>query len=78
MEVLTLDQAAPGQKIILKSLENTHTLYFKLISLGILAGDQLQVMGKAPFGGPISLKHGSETFFALRKSEAKEIIVEKV
>ena len=65
----------PGQKAVLKDFSSNQSVHFKLLSLGVLPGDEVEVMGKAPFGGPISIKHGNQTFFALRRNEAKLIEV---
>ncbi len=67
-----------GQAFKFEDLSHNSDVFFKLLSLGILKGDQAQVIGRAPFGGPISLKHGESNFLALRRSEAAEIIVSKV
>ncbi|MCO4794529.1 MAG: ferrous iron transport protein A [Bacteriovoracaceae bacterium] len=65
-----------GEPRLIKDFSQNQSVYFKLLSLGILPGDEIEIMGKAPFGGPISIKHGSQTFLALRRSEAKQIEVE--
>ncbi|PIP91790.1 MAG: ferrous iron transport protein A [Bdellovibrionales bacterium CG11_big_fil_rev_8_21_14_0_20_38_13] len=72
---MTLNEINVGQTVLLDDFSQSQPVYFKLISLGLLPGDPIIVMGKAPFGGPISIKHGSETFFALRRSEALQIHV---
>ncbi|TNF29206.1 MAG: ferrous iron transport protein A [Deltaproteobacteria bacterium] len=73
---MNLLDVRPGQKTVLKDFSSNQSVHFKLLSLGVLPGDQVEVMGRAPFGGPISIKHGSQTFFALRRNEAKLIDVE--
>lgn len=73
---MNLLEVKVGESKIIKDFSGNQSVYFKLLSLGILPGDQIEIMGCAPFGGPISLKHGSQTFFALRRSEAKQIEVE--
>lgn len=72
---MTLNDIKVGDIACLDDFSNNQSVYFKLISLGLLPGDQVVVMGRAPFGGPISIKHGSETFFALRRSEASQVQV---
>lgn len=73
---MTLDSADVGQKARLLDFKENESVYLKFISLGVLPGDEIEVLGKAPFGGPISLKHGDDIFFALRRSEAKKIKIE--
>lgn len=75
---MTLSDINVGQAVSLTDFSHNQSVYFKLISLGLLPGDQITVMSKAPFGGPISIKHGSDTYFALRRSEAKQINVAPV
>tara|TARA_R110000868_G_scaffold226115_16_gene478671 strand:- start:5500 stop:5739 length:240 start_codon:yes stop_codon:yes gene_type:complete len=72
---MTLNDIKVGDIVCLDDFSHNQSVYFKLISLGLLPGDQVIVMGRAPFGGPISIKHGSETFFALRRSEALQVQV---
>ena len=72
---MTLDEIKVGETVVLDDFSKSQPVYFKLISLGLLPGDPVVVMARAPFGGPISIKHGSETFFALRRSEASLIHV---
>lgn len=72
---MTLNEIKVGDTVLLDDFSESQPVYFKLISLGLLPGDPVIVMGRAPFGGPISIKHGSETFFALRRSEARQIHV---
>jgi Fe2+ transport system protein FeoA len=68
-----LCHAKRGDKIrISKYNENFENINF-LLSLGVLPGDELEVLSIAPFHGPIALKHGESNFFALRAEEAKFI-----
>lgn len=50
----------------------------KLLSLGVLEGDTIEIIGKALLGSPYAIKHGVANFFALRKSCARKIEVEKL
>ena len=43
--------------------------------LGCSCGTVVRVIAKAPFGGPIAFRVGSDTF-AFRREEAKKVIVE--
>jgi len=70
-----LNEANIGQEVVFERIEQNTELELKLSSLGLLPGDQLIVTGKAPFKGPISVKHGNQTFFAIRFTEAKSILV---
>lgn len=46
----------------------------KLLEFGVLPGKQLEVLNKAPFGGPIYIRIENDAI-SLRKAEAKTIIV---
>ena len=76
-----LSSVKVGQKVTITALgqegespEEQHTAR-KLMCLGLLPGDEVEVTGKALFGGPISLKHEGRTFLALRRSHADNIMV---
>jgi len=47
----------------------------RLLTIGIVPDSRISVIRKSPFGGALCLKLG-ETFVAVRKSEAKAIILQ--
>ena len=53
------------------------TVRFKLISLGILPGDPIDVISCAPFGGPQVIGHGEAQSFAIRKEASQFVEVEQ-
>jgi Fe2+ transport system protein FeoA len=73
-----LDKLKIGQSAIIQemSIDCPHTM--QLLSFGVLPGDTVEVTGKVLLGGPITLKHSNNTFFALRKSHAAQIEVKVV
>jgi Fe2+ transport system protein FeoA len=71
-----LSELAIGQKAIITAIPNDSILNLKLMSFGVFVGDKVEVTAKAPFGGPICLKHLNNSFFALRKSYAEKILIE--
>ena len=73
---MLLNDLKIGQLAKIKELPVNSASYMTLLSLGILPGDQLEVTGKAIFGGPITFKHSNNTFFALRRKQAKQIQVQ--
>lgn len=73
--VVSLNEVKVGQKVTIHDFPKNSIEELKLLSLGILPGDQVQVTGKAILSGPISLKHDNNTFFALRKNHARKILV---
>ena len=72
---MTLADAKVGQIVRLSNFKEQSSLTLKLLSLGLLPGDSLVVTSKAPFGGPLAIKHGSSQFFAIRRNEASQINV---
>lgn len=64
-----------GIKVKIDEINSDEATQLKLLSLGILPGDVLEITGRSLFGGPISLKHQNGTFFALRRSHASLIKV---
>lgn len=75
---LTLDTARVGDEVKIIGLKSKDRDQMYLISLGILPGDQIKIIGRSPFGGPISCKHQDNTFFALRKEYASKVKVKKI
>jgi Fe2+ transport system protein FeoA len=74
----SLVEISVGKQIRFVDFSQDPAVYFRLLSLGIVPGDQAVIMGRAPFGGPISIRHGETNFLALRRNEAKTIIVDEV
>lgn len=72
----TLSDLKPGTKAILKNFGKDPAVRFKLISLGLLPGDEIKVVSAAPFGGPQVIGHGEDLTFAIRKEASKNIEVE--
>jgi Fe2+ transport system protein FeoA len=73
--VVTLDKIAPGQTVRVKSLSSVNPeLFRKLHAMGVVAGGKITVVGRAPFGDPISIQTLGYTL-SLRNSEASHIEV---
>ncbi len=75
MDLFKLSEAQVGQQVQIDSIEADEHTQLKLLSLGILPGDVLEITGRALFKGPISLKHSSGSFLALRRDHAGQIRV---
>jgi len=73
--VVSLNEIKVGQMATIHDFPENSIEGLRLLSLGILPGDQIQVTGKALLSGPISLKHSNNTYFALRKTHARKILV---
>lgn len=73
---MVLSNIKTGNKVkIVKFNESLETKAI-LTSMGIIPGDELEVVSKSPFGSPIFFKHNLNNFFALRRSQADLIEVE--
>ncbi len=70
-----LSNVKVGMKVKIAEINSDDATQLRLLSLGILPGDTLEVTGRSLFGGPISMKHENGTFFALRRTHASLIKV---
>ena len=77
MEIL-MSVLKVGEKAIIDSFPENSSEGLKLLSLGILPGDEIEITSRALFNGPLSVKHCNDTFFALRRSHANKIFVRLV
>jgi Fe2+ transport system protein FeoA len=71
-----LSNVSIGKKVKISEFKNDTETKLFLMSLGVLPGDEIEVISRAPFGDPIFLKHFDTNFFAIRKNQAKFIEVE--
>jgi DtxR family Mn-dependent transcriptional regulator len=72
----TLDRLEAGKSAVIKSINIKGELKKRLMDMGIMKGEKITVIKKAPLGDPIefSIKGYS---ISLRKSEAKQIEIEE-
>ncbi|MFN8672537.1 MAG: FeoA family protein [Candidatus Sericytochromatia bacterium] len=71
-----LSEAKIDEKVKIVSFHDDLETKSILIGMGILTGDELEILNKSLFGSSIYFKHGESNFFALRKNEASLIEVE--
>lgn len=72
--MLTLDSLKLNQIVKIKSLTQ-NGLTTKLMDMGMYPGKSVQIVFKAPFGGPIAVDIDGYTL-SLRKDEASLVVVE--
>jgi ferrous iron transport protein A len=72
--VLTLDQLQSGQRGRVLSLQGDAALVQRLMELGVLEGEEVEVVGFAPLGDPIEIRLGNSRL-SLRRAEAAGIEV---
>ena len=70
---LTLNQLAAGAKGTIEKFSDEQAA-FKLMTMGILPGQEVKVIRKAPLGGAIYLKTERQQF-AIRNTEAACIVI---
>ncbi len=72
--VVRLSELKPGQSGIIKEF-NSEDLYLKLMEMGCLPGEEIQMEQIAPLGDPVSVNVAGY-HLSLRKNEAEHILVE--
>ena len=71
---LGLHQPATVSGFALYADMQDQELILRLSELGFLAGERVEVIAKAAFGGPLAVRVGTATF-ALRRPEAAGVLV---
>ena len=74
---MKLSELHPKQKAIIKSIGDLGDLKDRLMELGVLCGEPVQVVRIAPMGDPIEIRIGNE-HLALRSEDAQKIEVEAI
>jgi ferrous iron transport protein A len=70
-----LSDLRPGQRGQVLSLQGDAALVQRLMELGVLEGDEVEVIALAPFGDPIEIRLGA-TCLSLRRQEATGIDIQ--
>lgn len=70
----TLDEIAPGGRCRIAALDGPPALVQRLLELGVMEGEDLLVVARAPLGDPIEIE-SALTRLSLRKSEAAHVRV---
>jgi ferrous iron transport protein A len=74
LTVTTLDQLRPGQKARVLALLGDAALVQRLMELGVIEEEELEVVGFAPLGDPMEIRLGNSRL-SLRRREAAGIEV---
>jgi len=74
--IVKLSELQSGQKAVIKSYTDNST-FLKLMEMGCVPGENVQLEKIAPFGDPISVKIAGYSL-SLRLSEAEHIVVETI
>ena len=72
----SLDKLLPGEKGLIVEFE-TANLPLKLIEMGCLPGNEVELLYLAPFNDPMYLKVDG-TYIAIRKDLASRILIDPI
>ena len=70
----TLDRLAPGQRAEVLALAGEPGLVQRFYELGLMEGEQVELVALAPLGDPIEIRLGNSRL-TLRKAEAAGVSV---
>jgi ferrous iron transport protein A len=73
----SLDQLQTGQRACIEALEGTDGLTQRLLEMGLLEGEEVEVVGFAPLGDPMEIRL-RDYRLSLRRREAARILVNLV
>jgi ferrous iron transport protein A len=74
MNMTSLDQLRPGGRGRITALRGDDALLQRLMEMGLLEGDEVEVVGVAPLGDPIEIRLGDYRL-SLRRNEAARVQV---
>ncbi|WP_435626875.1 FeoA family protein [Candidatus Ferrigenium straubiae] len=77
MPSTTLATLHPGESATIVAIHAEEALHQRLLALGFRSGNQIELIRKASFSGPLQVRIGT-TDILLRRSEAAKITVCKV
>jgi ferrous iron transport protein A len=69
-----LDQLQVGQRGRVESIQGSDALVQRLLEMGLLEGEEIEVVGFAPLGDPIEIRL-RDYRLSLRRSEAARITI---
>jgi ferrous iron transport protein A len=70
----TLDQLHAGQRASINAVQGSDSIVQRLLEMGLLEGEAIEVIGIAPLGDPIEIRL-RDYRLSLRRSEAARIAV---
>lgn len=70
----TLDALHPGESARVVDVEGNDAVAVRLMEMGLIEGEEIQLLGAAPFGDPLEfLVRGYR--LSLRKDEARRVTI---
>ena len=73
-QAVPLDTLAVGQRALVRSVQGDDALVQRLLEMGVLEGEEVEVVGFAPLGDPMDLRL-RDYRLSLRRREAAGILV---
>jgi ferrous iron transport protein A len=73
----TLDQLKAGARAIIREINGDDGVSVRLLEMGLTEGEEIEVVGFAPFGDPIEFRVRGYRI-SLRANEARRLQVERV
>jgi ferrous iron transport protein A len=70
----SLDQLQTGQRARIDAIQGADALGQRLLEMGLLEGDEVEVIGFAPLGDPMEIRL-RDYRLSLRRTEAARILV---
>jgi Fe2+ transport system protein FeoA len=70
----TLDQLAAGDRATIQTVGGPPALVQRLLELGLMEGEEIEVLALAPLGDPMEIRCGASRL-SLRRREAAEVRV---
>jgi ferrous iron transport protein A len=75
---MTLQDIIKGKQYIIRSISSLdQALTSKILALGMIPGECIELMHKAPLGDPMQIKAGS-TYISIRRKDGQFIEVDAV
>lgn len=73
---MTLNDLKPGQKGLITDVTSTNAaLISRVMALGIVPGEAIELLRHAPLGDPLQIKAGA-TYISVRKADSEFIKVQ--
>ena len=72
----SLDQLRPGQQGRITAIQGSDALVQRLMEMGLLEGEEVEVVGLAPLGDPLEIRLGNYRL-CLRRVEAARVQIDE-
>ena len=74
---MTLDQVPRGNRVAIVDVTGDDTLAVRLMEMGLIEGEEIELIGAAPFGDPLEFSVRGYRL-SLRKNEAQRVVVRDI